>query len=49
MGTLCKSLLRPVTRDGVHSKGFTASALVPVTICPFPSAKDTEGEPKRRK
>lgn len=42
MGTLYKSLLRPVTKDCVISKGFTALALDFTTICLFPSAKDTE-------
>lgn len=42
VGTLCKSLLRPVTRDCVPSKGFIASALAPRAICAFPCAKGTE-------
>lgn len=42
VGTLCKSLLRPVTKACVFSKGFTALALFFFTICLFPSAKYTE-------
>lgn len=42
VGTLCKSLLRLVTKACVFSKGFTALTLVFPTICLFPSAKYTE-------